>query len=108
MSLMSELNHRALTAASAERTSHVTYRCNERCEHCYLEHDGDGEMTTGEIKGILDQLATAGVFFNDQRGRAANPARLLRNHRTCPRATIQRQAENQRRFDSRERSAPPA
>jgi radical SAM protein with 4Fe4S-binding SPASM domain len=41
----------------------VTYRCNERCVHCYLDHDDHGEMTTAEIKDILDQLADAGVFF---------------------------------------------
>ncbi len=41
----------------------VTYRCNERCVHCYLDHEDHGEMTTAEIKGILDQLAEAGVFF---------------------------------------------
>ena len=41
----------------------VTYRCNERCVHCYLDHDDHGEMTTDEIKGVLDQLAEAGVFF---------------------------------------------
>ena len=41
----------------------VTYRCNERCVHCYLDHDDHGEMTTAEIKGALDQLAEAGVFF---------------------------------------------
>ncbi|PYV14174.1 MAG: hypothetical protein DMG21_19030, partial [Acidobacteria bacterium] len=37
--------------------------CNERCVHCYLEHDDRGEMTTAEICGLLDQLAEAGVFF---------------------------------------------
>ena len=41
----------------------VTYRCNERCIHCYLDHDDHGEMTTREIKELLDQLADAGVFF---------------------------------------------
>jgi radical SAM protein with 4Fe4S-binding SPASM domain len=41
----------------------VTYRCNERCVHCYLDHDDHGEMSTAEIKGLLDQLAGAGVFF---------------------------------------------
>jgi radical SAM protein with 4Fe4S-binding SPASM domain len=41
----------------------VTYRCNERCVHCYLDHDDHGEMTTAEIKDLLDQLAEAGVFF---------------------------------------------
>jgi len=24
----------------------LTYRCNERCIHCYLDHDDHGEMTT--------------------------------------------------------------
>jgi AdoMet-dependent heme synthase len=41
----------------------VTYRCNERCVHCYLDHEDHGEMTTAEIKDVLDQLAEAGVFF---------------------------------------------
>lgn len=41
----------------------LTYRCNERCVHCYLDHDDHGEMTTTEIKDLLDQLAAAGVFF---------------------------------------------
>src|SRR6266852_923577 len=41
----------------------LTYRCNERCIHCYLDHDDHGEMTTAEIKGLLDQMAEAGVFY---------------------------------------------
>ena len=41
----------------------LTYRCNERCIHCYLDHDDHGEMTLGEIKTLLEQLADAGVFF---------------------------------------------
>lgn len=64
MSLMSELNQRALQRGIPLSVHlDVTYRCNERCEHCYLDHEGDGEMTTAEIKNILDQLAAAGVFF---------------------------------------------
>src|SRR5205807_3545528 len=41
----------------------LTYRCNERCVHCYLDHDDHGEMTTGEIKHLLDEMAEAGVFI---------------------------------------------
>ena len=41
----------------------LTYRCNERCIHCYLDHDDHGEMTTAEIKNLLDQMADAGVFY---------------------------------------------
>jgi AdoMet-dependent heme synthase len=41
----------------------LTYRCNERCLHCYLDHDDHGEMTTVEIKDLLDQMADAGVFY---------------------------------------------
>jgi AdoMet-dependent heme synthase len=41
----------------------LTYRCNERCLHCYLDHDDHGEMTTAEIKDLLDQIAGAGTFF---------------------------------------------
>ena len=41
----------------------LTWRCNERCGHCYLEHRADGEMTTAEIVDALDQLAEAGTLF---------------------------------------------
>jgi AdoMet-dependent heme synthase len=64
MSLLAEMNDKAM-ALGIPLSVHidVTYRCNERCVHCYLDHDDKGEMTTAEIKGILDQLAEAGVFF---------------------------------------------
>lgn len=41
----------------------LTYRCNERCVHCYLDHDDHGELTTREVKDVLDQLAAAGTLF---------------------------------------------
>lgn len=41
----------------------LTYRCNERCVHCYLDHDDHGEMSTAEVLGVVDQLAEAGTFF---------------------------------------------
>jgi MoaA/NifB/PqqE/SkfB family radical SAM enzyme len=41
----------------------LTYRCNERCVHCYLDHDDHGELTTSEVKSLLDQMADAGVFY---------------------------------------------
>jgi AdoMet-dependent heme synthase len=41
----------------------LTYRCNERCIHCYLDHEDHGEMTTEEIRDVLDQLAEAGTLF---------------------------------------------
>jgi radical SAM protein with 4Fe4S-binding SPASM domain len=46
-------------------TAHLdlTYRCNERCTHCYLEHASGPELTTVEVTGILEQLAAAGTFF---------------------------------------------
>lgn len=64
MSLMAEMNQRALNLG-VPLSVHldVTYRCNERCVHCYLDHDDHGEMTTVEIKDVLTQLSEAGVFF---------------------------------------------
>jgi len=41
----------------------VTWRCNERCVHCYLDHDDLGEMTYDEIERLLTQMEAAGVFF---------------------------------------------
>jgi AdoMet-dependent heme synthase len=63
-SLLVEMNDRAMKLG-VPLSVHidVTYRCNERCQHCYLDHDDHGEMTTAEIKDVLDQLAEAGVFF---------------------------------------------
>ena len=62
--LMEELSTRAMQLGVPFNVHlDVTYRCNERCEHCYLDHDDHGEMTLSEIKTLLDQLAEAGVFF---------------------------------------------
>ncbi|HXN18254.1 MAG TPA: radical SAM protein [Candidatus Binatus sp.] len=41
----------------------LTYRCNERCIHCYLDHEDHGEMKTQEIKNVLEQLAQTGTLF---------------------------------------------
>jgi AdoMet-dependent heme synthase len=64
MGLMDQLNSKALRLG-VPLSVHldVTYRCNERCEHCYLDHDDHGEMTTAEIRGLLRQLEQSGVFF---------------------------------------------
>src|SRR5215467_9226098 len=64
MSLLAEI-HDTATHLGTPLSVHidVTYRCNERCSHCYLDHDDKGEMTTQEIRDLLDQLAEAGVFF---------------------------------------------
>jgi AdoMet-dependent heme synthase len=64
MSLLYEMNQKAL-GLGIPISVHldITYRCNERCVHCYLDHDDHGEMTTSEIQNLLAQLADAGVFF---------------------------------------------
>ncbi len=64
MSLLTDMNQKAL-GLGVPISVHldITYRCNERCVHCYLDHDDHGEMTTAEIFDILNQLSDAGVFF---------------------------------------------
>ncbi|HXY07350.1 MAG TPA: radical SAM protein [Terriglobales bacterium] len=64
MTLLSEINQKALDLG-VPLSVHLdlTYRCNERCVHCYLDHDDHGEMTTAEVADLLVQLADAGVFF---------------------------------------------
>jgi len=64
MTLMERVIERAL-AAGVPLSVHfdLTYRCNERCVHCYLDHDDHGEMTTVEVISVLDQLASAGALF---------------------------------------------
>jgi len=64
MSLLAEMNQKALNLGLPISVHlDITYRCNERCVHCYLDHDDHGEMTTAEIVDVLEQLADAGVFF---------------------------------------------
>jgi AdoMet-dependent heme synthase len=41
----------------------LTYRCNERCVHCYLDHDDHGELTTAECLAVMEELARAGTLF---------------------------------------------
>jgi radical SAM protein with 4Fe4S-binding SPASM domain len=41
----------------------LTYRCNERCVHCYLDHNDHGELTTAECLAVLEELARAGTLF---------------------------------------------
>src|SRR5437868_5241423 len=64
MTLMQEMSERALELGVPMSVHFdITYRCNERCVHCYLDHDDHGEMTTTEIKHLLDEMAEAGVFI---------------------------------------------
>jgi AdoMet-dependent heme synthase len=41
----------------------LTYRCNERCVHCYLDHENHGELSTGECLAVLEEIARAGTLF---------------------------------------------
>jgi radical SAM protein with 4Fe4S-binding SPASM domain len=41
----------------------LTYRCNERCIHCYLDHENHGELTTAECLAVLEEIAKAGTLF---------------------------------------------
>jgi AdoMet-dependent heme synthase len=64
MGLMDAMNQRAMELGVPLAVHFdITYRCNERCIHCYLDHDDHGEMTTSEIKTVLDQIADAGTFL---------------------------------------------
>ena len=63
-SLMEEMGVKALELGIPLSVQvDLTYRCNERCVHCYLDHEDHGEMTTAEIKNLLDEMAAAGVLF---------------------------------------------
>lgn len=63
-SLMHEMGAKALRLGVPLSVQlDLTYRCNERCVHCYLDHEDRGEMTTAEVRSLLDQLADAGTFF---------------------------------------------
>lgn len=63
--LRSRLNgQRAPLAGSLE----LTFRCNLRCQHCYVSCGHQGlpgmqELSADEIAGILDQIADAGALW---------------------------------------------
>jgi radical SAM protein with 4Fe4S-binding SPASM domain len=62
--LLQEMSERALRLGVPFTVQiDLTYRCNEQCVHCYLDHDDHGEMTTAEIKHLLREMAEAGVFI---------------------------------------------
>ena len=42
----------------------LTYRCNLNCRHCFIVKDGNiNELSTEEVKNIIDQLVEIGTFF---------------------------------------------
>ena len=48
--MMEEMGQRALKLGIPLSVQlDLTYRCNERCVHCYLDHEDHGEMNTPEI-----------------------------------------------------------
>lgn len=61
---ISSVSHRRLIPYSV--ILELTHRCNEKCLHCYLSHPTKEkvrqELTTDEIRNILDQLAEAGTL----------------------------------------------
>ncbi len=62
--LLQEMSNRALKlGVPLSAQLDLTYRCNEQCVHCYLDHDDHGEMSTLEIKNLLSEMAEAGVFI---------------------------------------------
>jgi AdoMet-dependent heme synthase len=41
----------------------LTYRCNLRCVHCYIDIEEADEMTLEEWEGVIDQLKAAGTIY---------------------------------------------
>lgn len=41
----------------------LTHRCNFKCSHCYVVKEKIKELSSAEVKDVLDQLAAAGCLF---------------------------------------------
>ena len=41
----------------------VTYRCNEKCSHCYISSVPDGELTFDEVTRVVDELKEMGCHL---------------------------------------------
>jgi len=105
MSLLAEMNQKALNLG-LPLSVHLdfTYRCNERCVHCYLDHDDHGVMTTAEIFDVFAQLADAGVFFLTLSGGEVLMRRDFFEIVERAPTVVQRKGEDQRGDDPREGS----
>jgi AdoMet-dependent heme synthase len=44
-------------------TFELTHRCNLRCSHCYIAQPSASELSTGEVKTVLDMLARKQCLF---------------------------------------------
>jgi radical SAM protein with 4Fe4S-binding SPASM domain len=47
----------------AQAVLELTYRCNLRCVHCYVDVNATGELTSEEWKVVIDQLKAAGTIY---------------------------------------------
>jgi AdoMet-dependent heme synthase len=65
MSTLSEQVVERTMARAIPLSVHVdlTMRCNERCVHCYRVIEDRAELTTAEVKALLDDLARAGTLY---------------------------------------------
>src|SRR5271168_2045220 len=86
----------------------LTYRCNEQCVHCYLDHDDHGEMTTAEIKHLLREMADAGVFILTLSGGEIFLRKDFFEILEYARAHLLHQAQDQRRADPRSAGGAPS
>ncbi|MBN1981624.1 MAG: radical SAM protein, partial [Chitinivibrionales bacterium] len=41
----------------------ITKRCNASCDYCYIKDNDSKDLSTAEIKRIIDKLADAGILF---------------------------------------------
>lgn len=41
----------------------LTYRCSEKCRHCYVVQDGENEISLETVKSVLKQLAEMNVTY---------------------------------------------
>jgi AdoMet-dependent heme synthase len=60
--LQRAMDRAAVNLIPFHATIELTYRCNLKCQHCYVDMPGHDQLSVAELRDLLGQLADAGTL----------------------------------------------